>query len=94
MEILLNNVFSNATRHNLTDGIITITLNERELLVSNTGPLKELEKEKLFTRFYKGSVNNEHNGMGLSIIKQICDATGMRHGYKYQEGRHTFFFNW
>jgi len=94
IEILLNNVLSNATRHNLPDGIINITLKKTELHVSNTGYSKALDEEKLFKRFYKESVNGEHNGLGLSIVKQICDVTSIRSGYNYKEGRHTFVFNW
>ncbi|MDP4264652.1 MAG: HAMP domain-containing sensor histidine kinase [Bacteroidota bacterium] len=94
VEILLNNIFSNATRHNLPGGLIGITLTEKELRVRNTGQFKALEKEKLFTRFYKESVNDEHNGLGLSIIKQICEVTGILPGYKYNEGYHVFIFNW
>ena len=94
IEILLNNVFSNATRHNFPKGSIGILLTPKKLLVSNTGRSKALQKDKLFSRFYKEAVNGEHNGLGLSIIKEICDATGIRPQYQYEEGEHTFVFNW
>jgi len=94
IEILLNNVLSNATRHNVPDGAIDIMLTQKQLLVTNTGLAEALENDKLFTRFYKASVNNEHNGLGLSIIKQICEVTGITPVYSYREGYHTFAFSW
>ena len=94
IEILINNVLSNATRHNVPNGAINITLTQKQLLVTNTGLCKALETDKLFTRFYKATANNDHNGLGLSIIKQICIVTGITPAYSYHEGHHTFAFSW
>jgi signal transduction histidine kinase len=94
MDILLNNLFSNAIRHNVADGDIHAQLEERCLRVSNTGIGEALDESRIFRRFYKSAAKAENNGLGLSIIKQICDTTAMRVGYGFAEGRHSFIISW
>jgi signal transduction histidine kinase len=94
MDILLNNLFSNAIRHNLPDGQIHARLEERWLRVSNTGISEALDESRIFRRFYKNAAQAENNGLGLSIIKQICDTTAMRVGYGFTAGWHSFTVSW
>lgn len=94
IEILLNNVMGNATWHNIAQGEISIVCRPQLLKVTNSGEHKVLDREKLFTRFYKASVNSSQNGLGLSIIKSVCDASGISVEYSYQNGYHTFAFSW
>lgn len=94
MDILLNNLFSNAIRHNVADGEIQAQLEERSLRVSNTGMREALDESRIFRRFYKNGAKAENNGLGLSIIKQICDTTAMRVGYGFEEGWHSFVISW
>ena len=92
-DILLNNLLSNATRHNFQGGILSMELNSSMLSISNTSNHKELDKDLLFTRFYKPSQENAYNGLGLSIIKQICDASGLKINYSFMEKMHKFEIN-
>ena len=94
LDILLNNLFSNASNHNIHDGFIRINLDQNELIVSNSGPPAPLDERKLFTRFYKTPVNSNHNGLGLSIIKQIAKASGINVTYKYSDNKHSFIVTW
>jgi len=94
MDILLNNLFSNAIRHNVADGEIRAQLSERWLRLSNTGMAEALDESRIFRRFYKNAAKAENNGLGLSIIKQICDVTAMRVGYGFAEGWHSFTVSW
>ncbi|MFI5138838.1 MAG: sensor histidine kinase [Sphingobacteriales bacterium] len=94
MEILISNVLSNATKHNIPLGFIDVQLAENNLKITNSGILKPLNKERLFKRFYKGANNNHNNGLGLSIIWQICEASGIRASYEYTYNKHAFIFNW
>jgi hypothetical protein len=48
----------------------------------------------MFTRFYKGEQHTGHNGLGLSIIKQICEVTALRPAYQFSGNRHTFILTW
>jgi signal transduction histidine kinase len=94
IEILLNNLLSNASRHNIKGGSISIGLHEHQLIVSNTGLLKPLDAKKVFRRFYKEQANSQHNGLGLSIIKQICEQSHIQVAYFYEAGNHNFQLNW
>lgn len=94
LDILLNNLFSNAIRHNVRDGEILAQLDERSLRVSNTGTLEPLDGSRVFRRFYKRSNQSDNNGLGLSIIKQICDTTAMKVQYAFAEGWHSFTISW
>ncbi len=93
-DILLNNLFSNATGHNYTGGNISVNLAPGSLTISNTSKEQILDHKKLFQRFYKSSFDNQHNGLGLSIIKQIADASGIRTDYKYLNQLHHFTLKW
>ncbi|HEY5325586.1 MAG TPA: HAMP domain-containing sensor histidine kinase [Mucilaginibacter sp.] len=94
MEILISNVLSNATKHNIPRGFIDVQLSINKLKIINTGILKPLDKERLFKRFYKGTNRDGNNGLGLSIIWQICQASGIKVGYEYDYNKHAFTFNW
>jgi signal transduction histidine kinase len=94
IDILLNNLFSNASNHNIPQGTIDISLDSRRLSISNTGQAIPLDPIRMFTRFYKGEQHTGHNGLGLSIIKQICEVTTLRPAYQFAGNRHTFVFTW
>ncbi|MDB5232257.1 MAG: integral rane sensor signal transduction histidine kinase [Chitinophagaceae bacterium] len=94
VDILLNNLLSNGSRHNIKGGSIDIYLKEKQLIVGNTGLLKPLDQKKVFHRFYKEKAHSHHNGLGLSIVKQICDQSNIHIIYSYENGNHLFRLNW
>lgn len=94
VDLLLNNLFSNAIRYNVPKGSIGLVLRPGLLQVSNTGTSQELDQERLFRRFYKARQHTVQNGLGLSIIKQICDQSGITIRYQYAAGQHTFVLSW
>ena len=94
LDILLNNLFSNAIRHNVPDGEIYTQLETHSLRISNTGTGEALDDNRIFRRFYKNGGQADNNGLGLSIIKQICDTTAMQIQYAFAEGRHSFTVSW
>ncbi len=88
MEILLNNLLRNALQHNTDDGWIDVELNAGELLIRNTGPAPGVAPEQLFDRFRKGSSRSGSLGLGLSIVRKICDSAGFEVSYHYSQGIH------
>lgn len=88
VDILLNNLLSNATRHNYDGGSIELVLQPNFLRISNTGRDVELDG-RLFERFSK-SAASEGMGLGLAITKQICSLYGFSISYKYLENKHQF----
>ena len=90
IDFLLNNLLSNASRHNIKGGSIDIHLQAHQLTVSNTGSSKALDPKRIFRRFYKEKANSDHNGLGLSIIKQICEQSQIKIAYFHKNGKHVF----
>ena len=84
-EILISNLLQNATRHNLHNGWIEIVLEKNQLIISNPGDPLNGAPEALFGRFERQTEKEESLGLGLSIIKRICDHYGFDLGYE-QEG--------
>jgi signal transduction histidine kinase len=93
-DILLNNLLSNATRHNFSNGSIKIILKEKELEVSNSSREKELNSQQMFLRFFSQDKKNRYTGLGLSIIKQICDVSGFSIRYRFAGNEHRFILSW
>ncbi|WP_343522132.1 HAMP domain-containing sensor histidine kinase [Pedobacter sp.] len=87
-DILLNNLFSNAVRHNITGGHILVKLDRHSLTISNSGKVSQL-KTKIFDRFSKAA-DSEGMGLGLAITKQICNLYGFRIDYREENGWHVF----
>ena len=94
IDILLNNLLSNATRHNAKKGEINIALQQGILSVENPGAATPLDEQRIFKRFYKDAPHSNNNGLGLSIIKQICEASGISIDYQFLANRHTFTLTW
>lgn len=88
-DILLNNLISNAIRHNVAAGVITIQLKQNGLSISNTGTKIALDPHRSFERFYK-SVSSEGSGLGLAISSQICNLYGFKLSYRYRSDKHVF----
>lgn len=94
IDLLLANLLSNAGRHTPTGGTISIHCSASELKISNTAYDKALDKSRLFTRFYKEKASNTYNGLGLSIVKHICDQAGITIEYSFQNNEHIFSLRW
>jgi signal transduction histidine kinase len=88
-EILLNNLLTNAIRHNYNGGEVDVTLTSDALVVKNTGENRVLNQDQIFARFNKSS-ESEGSGLGLTISKQICSNFGFSLTYAFVSGYHTF----
>lgn len=88
-DVLMNNLLSNAVRHNTYGGQIIISLNKSELVIKNTGPCGPLDSNQIFQRFKK-SAESEGNGLGLTISQQICTNYNMKLHYCYSNSLHVF----
>lgn len=94
IDILLNNLLSNAGRHNIEGGEINVHLVPGKLEIANTAKSSRLDHGKLFGRFYKEEQYSKHNGLGLSIVKQICDHSDLAISYEFSAQQHRFIFEW
>jgi len=93
LKILINNLLTNALRHNFEGGQIKIKLNHSKLLIANTGEKLQISPEQLFERFKKDRQTEGSLGLGLAIVKKICDISGYAIHYDFQDGWHHITVN-
>lgn len=70
-DVLISNLLGNAVRYNIDGGFIMCRLNNRFLTIANSGMPLEVDPEKFFDRFRKGTNHPQSVGLGLSIVKKI-----------------------
>ncbi len=95
IDILLNNLFSNATRHNVANGFIHLQSEAAQFTISNSGETKALDGQQVFNRFYKSNPFTGKHGLGLSIVKQICEVSNYSCSYRFVAPNvHTLMVDW
>lgn len=89
-EILIANLIQNAIRYNDEEsGEIYIKMDATQLAISNPGQTLKGKPKQLFKRFKRESDVEESLGLGLSIVKRICEQSDLTIEYTYQENWHT-----
>ena len=83
--ILCSNLISNAIKYNKDHVTIEVTLSENILSISNNGDKALQNPDKIFERYYKEGNRSDSTGLGLSIIKKICDYYGFKPTYHFSE---------
>jgi signal transduction histidine kinase len=91
--ILLRNTLSNAFRYTPTAGTVYIAIDTATLTLENdAAPIDEVDR--LTDRFYRGADINEGlapgAGLGLSIVKRICELQGIELSLRYDDARQRF----
>jgi len=56
--------------------------------VINTGQKPQVPTAELFERFKKGNSGSDSIGIGLAIVRQICDLSHFTIDYQYRDGFH------
>ncbi|RLD42280.1 MAG: hypothetical protein DRI84_08955 [Bacteroidetes bacterium] len=103
MEIMFNNVLSNAVKYNKMNGLININMRESgaEIIISITDTgigIDENDIDKLFLEFSrlknKETRDISGSGLGLSILKQIVESYDGKVEVKSELGKgSTFIIN-
>jgi two-component system sensor histidine kinase GlrK len=85
IEIIVNNLLSNAVRFSPEHGLIKLTLSLNQTMIridcEDQGPgIAPEDREKIFNPFYQGSrqptSSRKGSGIGLSIVKELVSAHG------------------
>lgn len=90
LDVLINNLFMNAIRHNTANGKIVVTVDNQSLSFANTGNGASLDGERLFNRFVKINPSGKGNGLGLAIVKKVVEVNGWRIEYDFSNHLHVF----
>lgn len=93
IEVMISNLIKNAIDHNQPDGYINISLSKNTLTIENTGPALPVPPHDLFERFKKGSHQTKTTGLGLALVKQICNLYHFTITYNYNDGWHRVMVN-
>ncbi len=89
LEVLISNLISNAVRYSLPGSTISIKGSKDRFIISNPGvPLEH--PEKMFQRFHREQRTVLGNGLGLSIVKKVCEISGYSISYSYSSPNHQF----
>jgi signal transduction histidine kinase len=89
-ESMVINLVGNAVKHCITEGVINIKLDKHNLEISNSGIPFSVPSSKLFERFFKVNTSSESQGLGLSIVKEICTLNKWKINYVYEDTLHKF----
>lgn len=85
LNMIFSNIISNAIKYNEKDGIIEITIKEKEKMVDisvadNGIGIPDDEIPRIFNEFYRTSISKEKNiegtGLGMAIVKEIVTKLG------------------
>jgi two-component system, OmpR family, sensor histidine kinase QseC len=88
-DILFENLIVNAIKHNKAEGIISVAIHHKQLIISNTGEAPKRDPSHLFQRFVKSNSKSHSLGLGLSIVKAILDTYQIPITYSFENGHHT-----
>ncbi|MBS1976399.1 MAG: HAMP domain-containing histidine kinase [Bacteroidetes bacterium] len=87
-DILFENLIVNAIKHNQPDGRIRIHITEGKISIANSGEPPRVAPDKLFGRFVKDNQKSSSLGLGLPIVKAICDTYSFPIAYTYEGQLH------
>ncbi|MBN8822215.1 MULTISPECIES: HAMP domain-containing sensor histidine kinase [unclassified Spirosoma] len=94
--VLLNNLFKNAVRHGAPNGQVRVELTDHTLRIQNTGEPLPFADSLIFNRFVKNPARPDSTGLGLALVKQICDRYKLELHYAYDASTtfHGFQIKW
>ena len=79
-EKVLTILFTNLLRNAFTytrEGMITLKIEERSVTVADTGiGMEQQQLQQVFEPFYRVQSNTVGHGLGLTIVKRLCDRFG------------------
>ena len=89
-DILVTNLLKNAIVHNMDGGKIFLEVGIGSFIIRNEGAPLTFGEQDLFKRFTRDTKKSGNFGLGLSIVKKICDFYGFKIRYDYQNELHGF----
>lgn len=85
---IVDNLLSNACKYNISGGDVALSLDAHTLRIENSTAAPIRSPHRLFERFYKESERGI--GIGLHIVKKLCDEEGIGLSVTQNASRVTF----
>jgi signal transduction histidine kinase len=89
-DLLVANLLKNAIVHNIEGGTIVLEIGPGSLVIRNDGPALAFNQEELFTRFVRDTRRTGNFGLGLSLVKKVCETYHFVINYSFDNQQHTF----
>lgn len=89
-DLLVANLLKNAIVHNIEGGSIVLETRPGSLRIKNDGPPLAFREEELFTRFVRDTRRSGNFGLGLSLVKKVCETYNFSIDYMCDNQRHIF----
>lgn len=89
-DLLIGNLLKNAIVHNIDGGSIVLEIQPGSFRITNDGPPLKFSQEELFTRFVRDTRRTGNFGLGLSLVKKVCETYNFSIDYSYDNQQHTF----
>jgi signal transduction histidine kinase len=92
-DLMIVNLLKNAIVHNMEGGTIVLEIQENCLIIKNDGPPLQFSPEELFTRFVRDTSRSGNFGLGLSLVKKVCETYNFSIDYSFDNQQHIFTLN-
>jgi len=89
LAILFTNLLRNAFNYT-RQGVIAITIDDKQVSVSDTGiGMNQQHLQHVFEPFYRAHTDSNGHGLGLTIVKQLCNRYGWKLKIRSKQGEGT-----
>ncbi|MBU2491979.1 MAG: HAMP domain-containing histidine kinase [Bacteroidetes bacterium] len=89
-DVIVKNLLNNAINYTPSNGNIKIQTTNNKLIFRNTGEVLPFQEMKIFERFQRNNSSRNSLGLGLALVKKICDINNLNIEYSYTEKIHSF----
>lgn len=90
-DILFMNLVKNAIFHNCEEGTVNIFFRKGRFGIENTSDNRVENPERMFARFKRAGNKTSSLGIGLSLVKTICDHYQLDIEYQQENNMHGIY---
>lgn len=92
---IFDNLLSNAVKYNKKGGFIALVLEVGTFIIENSGvAIKEAHKDSIFERYTRFGDDTGGFGIGLSLVKKLCDENGIQIRVESNKDSTKFTLKW
>lgn len=89
-DVMLKNLLKNALRYAINAGPVIVKTDGDSLSITNYGNPLPFSSSKIFNRFVGSNGAKSALGLGLALVKRICDLNHLTISYNFSNAQHTF----